>query len=129
MEDSRLLFLWQHWTEVMMVTSWQCSRDIYNQMHKARRITWALKPLQYLHLVLNTSSEDNDFSLLPFPNILKQSCTHGHNKGKINFTANRENSTNLKKEMLPLLQPCWHYFSRTYFILSGPFSARGQMCN
>lgn len=53
-------------------------------------MAWALKPLQYLHLVLSTSSEDNDFGSLPFPNILKQSCTHGHNKSKINSTERRD---------------------------------------
>lgn len=52
-------------------------------------MAWALKPLQHLHLVLNTSSEDNDFGSLPFPNILKQPCTHDQSKGKIHSTANQ----------------------------------------
>lgn len=60
-------------------------------------MAWALKPLQYLRLILNTSSEGNDFGSLPFPNILKQSCTHGHNKGKINPTENREEQLQFEK--------------------------------
>lgn len=60
-------------------------------------MAWALKPLQYLHLVLNTLSEGNDFGSLPFPNILKQSCTHGHNKSKINSTAKREEQLLVEK--------------------------------
>ena len=65
-------------------------------------MAWALKPLQYLRLVLNTSSEDNDFGSLPFANILKQSCTHGHNKGKINSTANREEQLQFEKRNVTL---------------------------
>lgn len=61
-------------------------------------MAWALRPLQYLRLVLNTSSEDNDFGSKPFPDILKPSCTHGHNKGKINSAANREEELQFEKK-------------------------------
>lgn len=80
----------------------------------------ALKPLQYLRLVLNTSSEDNDFGSLPFPNILKQSCNHGHNKGKINSTANREEQLQFEKRNVTLATAMRTLFFKEHFRLPGP---------
>lgn len=78
-------------------------------------MAWALRPLQYLRLVLNTSSEDNDFGSKPFPNILKPSCTHGYNKGKINSTANRGEELQSEKRNVTLTTAMLTLFFKEHF--------------